>query len=87
VVEGARELRLKHLSVKEEERAEGLSLRGGCQALIYSQVGEKRFDFRDIHRLRMALIVKEGEAYDPADVGLLRVKRTLPGAQRLTHTI
>jgi len=86
-VDGARELLLEHLTVKEQERAEGLRLRRGRQVLIHSQVGKKRFDFRYIHGLRMAFIVEEDEAYDPADVGFFCVKRILPDAQRLTHSI
>jgi hypothetical protein len=87
VVEGARELLLEHFTVKEPERAEGLRLGGSRHVLIYSQVGEEGFDFGDIHGLGMALIVEEDEAYDPADVGFLCVKRILPDAQRLPYTI
>jgi hypothetical protein len=35
----------------------------------------------------MTLIVEEDEAYDPADVGFLCVKRILSDAERLPHTI
>jgi len=86
-VEGARELFLKHRPVEEQERAEDLRLRRGRHVLIHSQVGKKRFDFGDIHGLRMAFIVETDETGDPADVGLLRVKGVLPDAQRLTHPI
>jgi len=86
-VDGARELRLEHLTVEEQERAKGLCLGGSRHVLIHGQVGKKCFDFGDIHRLGMTPIVEENEAFDPADVGLLRVKGVLPYAQRLTHTI
>lgn len=87
VVEGTRELLLEHFTVKEQKCAEGLRLGGSRHVLIYSQVGEEGFDFRDIHGLGMALIVEEDEAYDPADIGFLCVKRILPDAQRLPYTI
>jgi hypothetical protein len=61
-VDGARELLLEHLPVEEQKRAKGLGLGGGRHSLLYSQVGKKRFNFRDIHGLGMALIVEEDEA-------------------------
>ena len=57
-VDGARKLLLEHLPVEEQKRAKGLGLGRDRHSLLYSQVGEKRFNFRDIHGLGMTLIVK-----------------------------
>ena len=48
-----------------------LVLRGRADVSIHSKSGEKLFNFFLAHFCRMALVMKENEAFDPVDVGLL----------------
>jgi len=60
----------KHLTVEEQQGAEGLVLGGGGDVLLHGQVGEKGLNFRDSHLLWVSLAVEQDVALDPVHVGL-----------------
>jgi hypothetical protein len=79
------EIDLEHLTVQEQERAEGLVLRGGRHASVHGQPGQEARDLRRSQLDRVALAVEDNVAPDPRDVALLGAPAA--GAQRLAHAI
>ena len=72
---------LQHVSVQEQEGAQGLVLGGGGHLAIDRQRGEEACDLLGAHLGRMALGVKEEDvALDPRDVGLLRAPTVMASA-------
>jgi hypothetical protein len=51
--------------VEKQYRIESLVLSGRCNISIYNQMGQKSFDFRLSHILRMPLIVKQDKPLYP----------------------
>jgi hypothetical protein len=72
-------------AVEEEERGEGpVLVRTGCIALD-DQGGEEGPDLRGAHVLAVTLLVKEGVAFDPVDVGFFGAEGTRFAADGLAQ--
>ena len=86
-VDGVVQLLAEDLAIEEEQRAEGLVLRGGGDVALDGQVGEERLDLRAAHIFGVALAVEQDEAPDPIDVGLLGADGVVLDANRVAHLI
>lgn len=75
------------MAVEEEQRAVRLVLRGGGDFLLHGQVREEGLDFGRAHVLRVALVMKEDEALDPMDVGLLGARGVVLAANGLADLV
>ena len=73
-----RQLLAQHLLVQEEQRRQGLLVRGRCDLALGGQPGEKGLDFGLRQLGRVAQIVKANESTHPVHVGLF-------GAQAVVH--
>jgi hypothetical protein len=78
---------LEDVAVEEEYRRHRLVLRGRAHAGANRQVRQERVDFGLPHLEGMSLPVKKNEPPDPGDVGLLRPKAVVPGADGEPHPV
>jgi len=82
-----RQVDRQHVTIEEQERAQGLVLGGGGDA---SLDGEGAQEPRDLGRAQldgMALAVEEDEPADPGNVGLLGPAAVMTGAQGLANAV
>jgi len=78
---------MEEISIKEDQRAEGLVL-GGCSHFSFSRkIGQKCLDFRFSHLLEVCLIVKKDVAPDLIDIRLFSPVGILLVAQRIADLI
>ncbi len=77
----------QHLAVEEEERAEGLVLRGGGDPLLHSQMRQKGIHFLGAHLAGVALAVEHDEALDPVGVALTRTGRIVLALDGFPHLV
>jgi hypothetical protein len=65
------QLLVDHFLVQEQQRAQGLAVRGGRHLALRGQHGQERLDLRLRHLPRMPHAVKADEMAHPVNVGLL----------------
>jgi hypothetical protein len=82
-----RQVLLQHISVEEEQRAQGLVLGGGGDLSVHGQRAEELRHLGAAHPEGMALVVKEDVPAGPRDVGLLGAPTVVAGAHRRTHAV
>jgi hypothetical protein len=75
------ELPLKDMLVKEEQRAEGLILRGGSNVTVDCKVAEEGGDLRFAEGAGVAFAVVKDETANPIAVGGLGPDAVTPGAE------
>ena len=78
---------LEDVAVEKEKRAQGLGLRRGADGAFDGEVGDERVDLGLAHLHRVALVVKEDVAPDPADVGLFGAQAVVARADRVAHAV
>jgi hypothetical protein len=66
-----RQIGAQHFAVEEEQGRLGLILRGRRDLAVYSQVRQERLDLLGSHIRRVALVMKQDEAFNPAAIGVL----------------
>ena len=78
---------MQNVAIQEQERAQRLIL-GRCgHAPLDGQRAQKLCDLRGAHFGGMALAMKQNEAADPSDVGLLRTPAAVTQPISLTHAV
>ena len=66
------ELNAEDVAIEEEETGEGLVLSAGGDFSLNGEMREERLDFRRAHLERVAFLVEQDEAANPADVSGFR---------------
>jgi hypothetical protein len=77
----------QHVTVQEEEGMERLVLCRSASVSVHGKGCEKLFDFYFTHLTRVLLVMKEDEAFDPVDVGLLGLVTIVPKAKHVTDLV
>ena len=77
----------EEVAVEEEERAEGMILRGRADLPFIRQAGEKPRHLRAARRVRMPLAGEDDEPPDSSQVRLLRAQRVVLRPEQLTHLL
>jgi hypothetical protein len=75
------------VAIEKQQRAQGLVLRRGGHVALDGPRAQEPRDLGGPHVGRVALVVEEDVAPDPADVGLLRAEAAVAGAQRRPDAI
>jgi len=86
-VDVLRELYLKYLSVKEEDRIEGLVLAGRGKTLVLCQMSEKGLDLRLSHLGGMSFVVEVDVLENPIDIGSFCTSGVVPDPYGFSHLI
>ena len=82
-----RQLDTEDLAIEEEQRVEGLILRGRSYSVANRERRQEGRDFRGAHLGRMALAMEEDVALDPVDVRLLGPAAVVACANRVTNAV
>jgi hypothetical protein len=78
---------VQHLAVEEEKSAEGPVLGRSSDVLVDGQVGEEGLHFGSPHLGRVAFVVEQDAARDPADIGLFSAVGIVLQAQGIAHLV
>ena len=83
----ALELPAEDVAVEEHDRGEGLVLGPGADVAGHGEVREEHHDVGGAQLVRVAPAVKQHEAADPAQVGLLGPQAVVAAADRRPHAL
>ncbi len=81
------QLYAEDLAIEEEQRVEGLILRGGSYSVTNGERRQEGRDFRRAHLGRMALAMEEDVALDPVDVRLFGPTAVVACTNRVTDPV
>ena len=77
----------EHVLVQKQQGAERLILRGGTQAALDREPGQKRRHFRGAHLGRVRLSMEHDVAANPVDIRLLGPAAVVPRSDDVPHPI
>src|SRR5437667_3856782 len=82
-----RELDLEHLAVEEEQRLQGLVLRGGAHLAVHREVGQELLDCGRAELTRVSAPVKADVTPHPLQISLLSAQREVARAHPLARDL
>jgi len=73
--------------VEEKDCRKSLILGGRGNILTNRQMGEKSFNFRDIHIFGVAFVMEKDEAFNPVEIGFFGADRVMHSSQRVADLV